>query len=79
MKVPRRRCVICREVLDKSELLRLVLHAGRVELDREQRRPGRGVYVHSSTDCFNRLSANATLLGRAFRGRVNAEQLIDLK
>jgi len=50
--VPERTCVGCRRTAPKSELLRLVrAPAGGVRVDRSGRAPGRGAYVHRSSDC----------------------------
>jgi len=65
-----RTCAGCGEHALKRELVRLVLEGdGRAVFDPEQRRPGRGAYVHRSDECLDR-AARRGGLARAFRARV---------
>ena len=67
MKVPVRRCVVCRKSGDKRGLVRLVLGAdGAVCLDREDRLPGRGAYLHREYECL-RAAGDVGRLAHAFR------------
>jgi len=50
--VPLRTCLGCRRIKPKSELLRLVSHSGKPELDLEYSKPGRGAYVCRLTRCW---------------------------
>lgn len=53
-KVPLRRCVGCREMKDKRELLRVVRNKeGEVFIDPTGKKNGRGAYICKNIDCFN--------------------------
>jgi predicted RNA-binding protein YlxR (DUF448 family) len=53
-KVPLRRCVGCREMKDKRELLRIVRNnVGEIFIDSTGKKNGRGAYICKSIDCFN--------------------------
>jgi predicted RNA-binding protein YlxR (DUF448 family) len=62
---PVRTCVGCRRKADKSELVRLVWQ-GTVVVDRAQRAPGRGAYLHPGPACAA-LAVKRRSLGRALR------------
>lgn len=67
---PVRTCVGCRGPDAKEHLVRLVAAGGRIALDPEARRPGRGAYVHRRQDCVERALGKGNL-GRALRTRVD--------
>ena len=67
---PVRTCVGCRGPDAKAHLVRLVAAGGRIALDPEARRPGRGAYVHRRQDCVERALGKGNL-GRALRTRVD--------
>ena len=46
-----RRCIVCRNVKHKSELLRVVKTADNFSLDLTGKQDGRGAYVCKSPDC----------------------------
>jgi predicted RNA-binding protein YlxR (DUF448 family) len=70
MKTPQRTCLGCRARRAKSELVRLVAHEGRLEVDAAQRRPGRGGYVCPRSSCLERLmKTKEDRLRRAFRSQ----------
>ncbi len=52
--VPQRTCVACREVQAKGGLMRLVRTAEGVFPDPQGKRPGRGAYLHSRPECWQR-------------------------
>ncbi|MCL2287225.1 MAG: YlxR family protein [Firmicutes bacterium] len=53
-KIPQRRCVGCREMKDKIQVLRIVCNAdGNISIDRTGKAHGRGAYVCRNTDCLN--------------------------
>lgn len=47
-RMPIRTCVGCRTRANKCELIRLVQQSGSVIIDRRQRLPGRGAWVHEA-------------------------------
>ena len=72
--------MVCRQVRDKRDLIRLVRVAdGRVEVDPVGRKPGRGAYLCSSPECWDtgleRGRLERTL--RAVLSRDNREQLAE--
>ena len=78
---PERSCIACRAKRPKHELLRVVRQAAsahvQLELDEEQRLPGRGAYVCRNQGC---LTAGVTRGGfdRALRTKVPAAARQDL-
>ena len=50
-QIEMRRCVVCRQVHHKSELLRVVKSAENFSLDETGKAPGRGAYVCKSSAC----------------------------
>ena len=55
--INQRRCVVCRQVKDKSQLLRVVKSSSSVAIDLSGKLDGRGAYVCKSSEC-------ALLLGK---------------
>ena len=54
-KIPMRRCVGCREMKPKRELIRVVRSPeGEVSMDPVGKKPGRGAYVCRNVDCLKR-------------------------
>ena len=52
-KVPMRRCLGCREMKDKRELLRIVKNnEGVIFVDPTGKKNGRGAYICKSMECF---------------------------
>ncbi|WP_082677953.1 YlxR family protein [Leucobacter chromiiresistens] len=64
--VPVRTCVACRERAARTELLRVVVHEGRLVVDDRAVLPGRGAWVHPTVHCLDRAVARGSLL-RALR------------
>ena len=68
-----RKCIVCKEHSDKSEMLRFVKTAdGKVALDRTQKADGRGVWVHNCEDCIQKL-IKKKMLNAAFKSNVGDE------
>jgi uncharacterized protein len=63
---PIRSCVGCHERGPKSTLVRIVVSAQGLEIDRSGAEPGRGAYVHSNTTCVA-AAGRSGVLGRALR------------
>ena len=54
-KVPMRRCVGCRQMMPKKELLRVVRSPeGHISYDRVGKAPGRGAYVCKNLECLQK-------------------------
>lgn len=65
-----RRCIACREHDDKSNMLRFVRVEGNVILDESQKLNGRGVWVHSNSECVKKL-IKKRMLDYAFKTKVS--------
>lgn len=56
MSTPERMCVVCRQMKQKKELLRVVKSKdGTIQYDPTGKMPGRGAYVCALRECFDRL------------------------
>lgn len=56
MSSPERMCVVCRQMKDKRELIRVVKNKdGEISYDPTGKKPGRGAYLCASKACFERL------------------------
>ena len=47
-----RRCCVCREHADKSDLIRLVKTENGVVIDKTGKMDGRGAYIHNNAKCI---------------------------
>ncbi|HUS04251.1 MAG TPA: YlxR family protein [Dehalococcoidia bacterium] len=79
-RVPQRTCIACRQTRNKRDLVRLVCASdGVVELDLLAKKSGRGAYLCSRKDCWERgLKGNS--LEHALRTKLsgdNRQSLID--
>lgn len=71
--VPQRTCVGCRTVRPKRELMRLVLTPeGKVEVDADGKRPGRGAYLCRQKRCWE-MAIERHSLDRALKTRLDDE------
>lgn len=61
-----RTCLGCRQRASKTSLLRLVAHDGEIITDRSMTRPGRGAWVHPSSDCLE-TALTRKAIGRSLR------------
>lgn len=65
-KLPQRMCVGCRQMKEKSQLIRVVRSPeGEVSLDFRGKKPGRGAYVCPSPECLKKVRKSRAL-ERAF-------------
>ena len=65
-KIPMRQCLGCREMKEKSSLIRVVRSPeGEVSLDFKGKKPGRGAYVCHDSVCLKR-AEKSRALSRAF-------------
>ena len=53
-KTPQRRCVGCREMKDKTQLLRIVSGTAGVFIDETGKANGRGVYICKNAECLSK-------------------------
>jgi len=62
--VPERTCIACRRKAGKRDLVRLVCSGGAVEADLRGKKPGRGVYLCLSNECWDKgLTSNRVEYG----------------
>jgi len=52
--VPERTCITCRRKAGKRELVRLVCSGGIIETDLSGKKPGRGIYLCQSSECWEK-------------------------
>lgn len=73
MNKPERSCVVCKKVIEKKDLLRIVKSKeGEISLDLTGRKNGRGAYLCGETDCsikFKKIKG----LDRSFKMKVPSE------
>lgn len=78
--VPQRTCIACRQTRNKRDLVRLVCASdGVVELDLLAKKSGRGAYLCSRKDCWER-GLKGSSLEHALRTKLsvdNRQSLID--
>jgi predicted RNA-binding protein YlxR (DUF448 family) len=60
--IPMRSCSVCREQLPKRELVRLVITASGLAIDRSGRLAGRGAYLCHKTACWQRAYESGVLV-----------------
>ena len=67
MSTPFRMCVVCREMKEKSELLRVAKKDGEFSLDISGKLPGRGAYICREGNCCEKFEKQRSF-ERAFKG-----------
>jgi predicted RNA-binding protein YlxR (DUF448 family) len=73
-KTPMRRCVGCMESKPKKELVRLAGYEGKVSIDLTGKAKGRGVYLCTSVECFEK-AVKKKALSRSLEMEIPKEQL----
>ncbi len=71
-----RKCALCRQHGDKSEMIRFVRVDGKICVDNNKSVAGRGIYVHKSV-CSDRLLDKKALCS-VFRSNVDPETVKDI-
>lgn len=72
-KVPQRKCIVCGAHSDKRSLFRIVkTKQGDIFLDLTSKANGRGAYICSKLECFEKMYKNK-LLDKAFKINVSEE------
>ncbi|WP_075201300.1 MULTISPECIES: YlxR family protein [Leucobacter] len=71
-----RTCVACRQRASRTDLLRVVAHENRLDVDDRAVLPGRGAWVHPTLECVNR-AVTRGVFPRALRasGKLDASPL----
>ena len=66
MSTPLRMCVVCRQMKEKGELLRVVRKDGEVFVDFSGKSAGRGAYICKNSDCCEKFEKQRSF-ERAFK------------
>ncbi len=74
--IPQRSCILCREKLLKSQLLRIVKNGDVFSIDETHKKDGRGAYICCKCKSSENL-IKKRVLDRAFRMRV-PDEIYDL-
>lgn len=76
-KTPNRMCVVCRQMFDKADLIRVVkTPTGEILIDKTGRLNGRGAYVCKNEECINNAKKRKSF-ERAFEIKAIDEVLFD--
>ena len=77
-KIPMRMCVVCRQMMPKKDLIRVVANIdGEIVLDETGKAGGRGAYVCKST-CIDNLQKRKSF-DRALGGKTSDELISQIK
>ncbi len=76
--VPQRMCVICREMKNKSDLIRLVRQDDQVAVDPTGKKPGRGLYLCLDTETIDQLM-QPKRLEKLLRGKISEENRAEVE
>ncbi len=72
-KIPNRMCVVCKNMMPKKELIRIVKdNEGNVNIDLTGKLNGRGAYICRKDECIN-LAVKKKQLNRAFKCEISQE------
>lgn len=78
-KIPLRRCVVTKEQLPKSELLRIVKDKeGNISVDLTGKLNGRGAYIKKDIEVLN-TAKNKNILSRALEVSIPEEVYIEIE
>ena len=78
-KIPQRKCVVCGELKDKTDLLRIVKNKEEgILIDESGKKNGRGAYVCKSKACIEE-ALRTNKLNRVFRTEVPEELYEELR
>ena len=78
-KIPQRKCVVCGELKEKNDLLRIVKNKEEgILIDESGKKNGRGAYICKRKACIGE-ALRTNKLNRVFRTEVPEELLEELK
>ena len=78
-QIEMRRCIVCRQVHHKSELIRVVKNSsGEISIDESGKAPGRGAYVCKSPTCAETIGKRRNL-DKVFKVKVPSELYDSIK
>lgn len=76
-KTPKRMCVVCRQMFDKTDLIRVVkTPTGEILIDKSGRLNGRGAYICKNEGCINNAKKRKSF-ERAFEINAIDEELFE--
>lgn len=79
IKQPSRTCIVCRQVKNKNELIRIVkTPEGEFHIDFTGRLNGRGAYICDNPECLEKL-IKSKALNRTFKCEVSSDVYLRLK
>ncbi len=74
---PKRTCIVCREIKDKRELIRVVRTSeGKIIVDPTGKANGRGAYLCQQVDCWQKVKSER--LAQALKVKLTPEELATL-
>lgn len=72
-KVPLRMCIVCKQMKQKEELIRVVKNnEGKIFVDKTFKANGRGAYICKDQQCVNKC-IKSKMLNKAFKQSINEE------
>ena len=71
---PERTCIGCMKRDSKSAMIRIAVVNGKVEVDFAAQRPGRGGYLHPTTECADKFVASKVREFRALRRKIDSSE-----
>ncbi|MCR5834865.1 MAG: YlxR family protein [Selenomonadaceae bacterium] len=71
-QIEMRRCVVCRQVRHKSELIRVVKSDGKITVDESGKAQGRGAYLCKSPECMTIINRRRSL-EKIFKVKISDE------
>lgn len=72
-KEPLRMCLVCKQMMPKEKLIRVVKNKqGEILIDLTGKMDGRGAYICKNEECYSKIKKQK-VLNRAFRVDVNDE------
>ncbi|WP_297789908.1 RNase P modulator RnpM [uncultured Anaerococcus sp.] len=78
-KIPQRKCVVCGELKDKNDLLRIVKNKEEgILIDESGKKNGRGAYICKSEACLKG-ARQTNKLNRVFKEKVSDELYEELE
>ncbi|MEG1706611.1 MAG: YlxR family protein [Clostridia bacterium] len=78
-KPVQRMCIVCRQMKDKAQLIRVVAVDGNLQVDKTYKHNGRGAYICKDIACYNKC-IKSRALNRQFQSvTVSAEFIAELE
>ena len=72
-KIPMRMCIVCHNMVDKRELIRIIRNKdGEYSLDTTLKANGRGAYICNNPECFAKMIKTKGL-NKAFKENISPE------